>query len=61
MALNAGIAKNTDANDARSDLAATATNAARSGMAATATNDVLLLNSDVLLNANKKLQRSRSR
>ena len=60
MALNAGIAKNTDANDARSDVAATATatNAAKSG---TAANDVLLLNSDVLLNANKKLQRSRSR
>lgn len=47
MALNAGIAKNTDANDARSGIAAT--------------NDVLLLNADVILNANEKLQRKRSR
>ena len=60
MALNAGIAKNTDANDARSGMAAaTATNAARSGMAATATNDVLQLNADVILNANEKLQRKK--
>lgn len=61
MALNTGIAKNTDANDARSDMAATATAtiAARSGIAAT--NDVLLLNADVILNANEKVQRKRSR
>ena len=56
MALNAGIAKNTDANDARSSSAATESNDARSNVAATATNKQLQFNSDVLLNANEKLQ-----
>ena len=71
MALTAGItgsfATNTDANDARSNAAATGTtesnysatesNDARSNMAATGTNKRFI--SNVLLNANEKLQRNK--
>ena len=78
MALTAGstgsFATNTDANDARSNAAATTesnysatesndaateSNDARSNMAATGTNKQLQFSSDVLLNANEKLQRKK--